>query len=620
MKPTFRKLICAFTLLAAPIAHAADRVHPTSGDDLHDGHLHNHGPLPKTSLLPGFTAKFVDFCGTDLTSDEAKETMRLIKAQREAGLPPLANKNRIIPTIGDRQTFNALAGNFSVSDGTVWTPFEFELVDITTEYYLWVEVTQLADGNVSPTDVVRLRGAMFDSTPSRSINPNQGIVANINQTFGQPPDIDGDGIVDILMYDISPGQGGTLGFVSGADQLIGAGSGNERDILYLDSNEGVRNFTTLAVIAAHEYTHLIHLTYGFDTTFITEGMAEYAMVMNGYYWRGVGYISSISEVSLPLFSWRTSPNGGPGARDYERGGLFFTYIAEQFGPDVVGEMMRDTEKKGAIGLDSVLATRGSTLSDVMLDFHTANHVNDKSVDSRFGYNEPERSSHHTFLTSPPVDGEVESSVGEGGFSFQFAERVEPGSVHYLRLSNVADVDLVYDTPDPTGLFKPSYWLRNRGRVLMRSEDGTTSSVDIRPGTQNVRLDGNFSAVTFILIHDNPNLPRGDVSSIEAFWTPLSLATDVKDAVEVPQDIAISEAWPNPFRNALHLDVALQNTERVRVDLVDMMGRTVSRLIDGVLPAGTNSLRLDAVDMPSGMYLVRVVTRDQVVTRSVVRVN
>ena len=52
----------------------------------------------------------------------------------------------------------------------------------------------------------------------------------------------------------------------------------------------------------------------------------------------------------PLFSWRTNPsNGGPGARDYERGGLFFTYIAEQQGHEIVGEMMRDTEKKVPLG-------------------------------------------------------------------------------------------------------------------------------------------------------------------------------------------------------------------------------------------------------------------------------
>ena len=620
MKPTFWTLICAILLLAVPLGHAADRVQPPVPADLHAGHFHNHGPIPETSLLSGLGVHLADFCGTDLSSDAAKAVMKQVLAQRMAGITPLANKNNIIPKIGDRRTFNALAGPVSESN---WSPFEFELVDITSEYFLWVEVGELVIGNVGANNVSQLRSAMLDATPSRSINPSQGIIANNNQTFGQPPNVDGDGMIDILMYDIGQGSGTTLGLVSGSDQLIGVsdGTGNERDILYLDSNEGLRNFDTLAVIAAHEYTHLIHFSYGLDNTFISEGMAEYSMVMNGYYWRGIGYISSVSEVSLPLFSWRTNPsNGGPGARDYERGGLFFTYIAEQQGHEIVGEMMRDTEKKGAVGLDSVLALRGSSLSDTILDFHTANHVNDKSVDPRFGYNEPERSSHNTFLTSPPVNGEIEAAGGEAGFSYQFSAQIEAGSVHYLRLSNVADVDFVYDTPDPTGLFKPSKYLRNRGRILLTSPDGTNTIRDIRPGSQNIRLDGNFSSATFILIQDNPNLPVGDRSSIDAFWTPLSLATDTPRDEQLPLSVTISDVWPNPFRSALQVFIGVSQTRPVTVDVVDILGRPVAKVHDGVLPMGAHPFHLNTSDWPPGTFLIRVRTDQSLVTQLVTHLN
>ena len=93
--------------------------------------------------------------------------------------------------------------------------------------------------------------------------------------------------------------------------------------------------------------------------------------------------------SQPLFNWRDG--GGPGARDYERGGLFFTYVANRVGYEAIGEMLRDEVKKGAAGLDSVLAQHGSSLSDIILDFHTANFLNDQTEDVRFGYNEDRKS-------------------------------------------------------------------------------------------------------------------------------------------------------------------------------------------------------------------------------------
>ena len=558
------------------------------------------------------------FCGTDLSSDRVKADLARIRADRRAGKYALVQRSRRIPDIGDRQTFNVSEDD---SNGNrTWIQLEFELKDKTSLYHLWVEVAELDNGNVDQNDVSALKNVIHDSTPSRSINPGQGIFANNNDVFGMPPNVDGDGVVDILMYDIGRGSGSTLGYVSSADQLLNPpdGQGNARDILYLDSNEGTRNLSTLAVIAAHEYTHLIHLTYGWDATFITEGMAEYAMVMNGYYWRGVSFIGSVYEVSLPLFTWR-SDQGSSGFRDYERGGLFFTYIGEQLGADVVGQMMKDTEKKGAAGMDSVLALHQNSLSDIILDYHTANYLNDQSVDSRFGYDEPERSSFHTFLTSPPVDGEATSNTGEGGYTFQFNENINAGSVHYLRISNVAQFSFTYDTPDPTGIFYPEKVLRNRARLLLQHSDGTFSTQDVEPGGSEIILDGKYNSVTFVLIHDNPEIAIGDRSSIYAGWTPLSMATDT-DQAEVPEAFTLESVYPNPFSSRATVSLSVDRTEPVTIELVDMLGRHRLTLQDGLLPAGQHSLSFDASGLEPGTYLLRMRSGSLADTRTITLVR
>lgn len=339
------------------------------------------------------------------------------------------------------------------------------------------------------------------------------------------------------------------------------------------------------------------------------------MVMNGFYWRGINFMSSVYEVSLPLFTWRQD-QGSVGARDYERGGLFFTYIGEQFGAEVVGQMMRDTQKKGAAGMDSVLAMHGSSLSDIILDYHTANRVNDRSLDSRFGYNDPERSAHQAYLSSPPVNGEIPASTGEGGFTMQFNENINAGSVHYLQLSNVAGLSFLYDTPDPTGIFYPEKILRNRARLVLEDTGGVISTMDVQPSANEIIVEGEYARITFILVHDRPEIAVGDRSSIYAGWTPLSQATDVAASSSLPGSFGLESVYPNPFTGRATVSVSLDRASPVRIDIVDMLGRVRTYQDHGLLAAGNHNLAVDAGSMDPGTYIVRVTSDNRLDTKLV----
>ena len=581
--------ILAFLLFLAAPVNAADRVHSTEESVASRvqlplfGHSHPIG-------AEGY------FCGTDSESEEARANLASYRAARMAGAYPLARKGGSQPpNLGDRQTFN-------VSE-TTWIQLEFELVDITSLYYLWVEVAELSNGNVQPSEISQFRSAIHDSTSSRSINPSQGIFANNHDVFGLPPNVDGDGLVDILMYDIGRGTGSIGGYVSSSDLLSDLPDGvrNSRDVLYIDSRLGSN---TLFAVAAHEYTHLIHHAFGSDQTFISEGYAEYATVMNGSFWRGITYTSSISEVSQPLFNWRDG--GGPGARDYQRAGLFFTYMANRVGHEAIGEMLRDEVRKGAAGLDSVLALHGSSLSDILLNFHTANFLNDQTEDVRFGYNEPERSFHHTFLTSPPINGEIPSAVGEGGFTLDFEEFINAGSVHYLRFSDVTNFIYTYDTPS-IPIFLPEKRMRNRARALLRHHDGTFSSLEMDPSDTSRTITGEFDSIIIVFIHENPNAAPGDQSSLDAAWTPLSLVTDSEDEVFLPSSTSLAQNFPNPFSTSTRIPLSVSRSQHVRIEVFDLLGRTMSLVANETLAAGTHSFSVDADSWPAGMYLIRMST-------------
>jgi peptidoglycan/xylan/chitin deacetylase (PgdA/CDA1 family) len=64
-------------------------------------------------------------------------------------------------------------------------------------------------------------------------------------------------------------------------------------------------------------------------------------------------------------------------------------------------------------------------------------------------------------------------------------------------------------------------------------------------------------------------------------------------------------YPNPFNPTTTIEFSLPRRDRVDLVLLDVSGRTVRRLADGVFDAGTHRLNLDAGGLPGGVYFYRL---------------
>lgn len=73
----------------------------------------------------------------------------------------------------------------------------------------------------------------------------------------------------------------------------------------------------------------------------------------------------------------------------------------------------------------------------------------------------------------------------------------------------------------------------------------------------------------------------------------------------PATFSLSPAWPNPFNTQTQFTLTLAKTQPVRIEVMDVLGRTVATLHDGPLSARTHSFTFEALGLPSGLYLVRV---------------
>ncbi len=79
--------------------------------------------------------------------------------------------------------------------------------------------------------------------------------------------------------------------------------------------------------------------------------------------------------------------------------------------------------------------------------------------------------------------------------------------------------------------------------------------------------------------------------------------------DVPEAFALHAAYPNPFATTTTLRFDLPKAAEVRVTVYDVLGREVTRLVDAPMEPGAHRATLQATDLPSGTYLVRMTAGD-----------
>ena len=117
------------------------------------------------------------------------------------------------------------------------------------------------------------------------------------------------------------------------------------------------------------------------------------------------------------------------------------------------------------------------------------------------------------------------------------------------------------------------------------EDGEAS---FQAGTHTLSLlPGEFHVWTDV---DIPS-PEPGLITVDAENEPLASASPLR-------------AFPNPAANRLAVEVSVASPGDLRVDVLDVLGRTVLTLHEGPTGPGTQRVEADVRHLPAGVYLVR----------------
>ena len=83
--------------------------------------------------------------------------------------------------------------------------------------------------------------------------------------------------------------------------------------------------------------------------------------------------------------------------------------------------------------------------------------------------------------------------------------------------------------------------------------------------------------------------------------------EVEVALGVPDVARLTPPYPNPFREQTRFSVTVQQPQRVRVEVYDLLGRRVAQLFDGALAAQQQQdVTFEAAGLATGLYVYRVI--------------
>ena len=158
---------------------------------------------------------------------------------------------------------------------------------------------------------------------------------------------------------------------------------------------------------------------------------------------------------------------------------------------------------------------------------------------------------------------------------------------------------------------------NAGVIGSNPEIGT--NVDIEEG---VAMQYDFKSVYGSVMMDWFGVSESDVRTylFEDFQhIPIinDCQTTSTQHVEPTPNIAV-DSYPNPFRSQFTVTVTTDRTETVRIDVADVMGKTVKAVTNRSFRQGTHKIPVAGHDLGSGIYFVRVQVGTAVKTLRVMR--
>ena len=102
-----------------------------------------------------------------------------------------------------------------------------------------------------------------------------------------------------------------------------------------------------------------------------------------------------------------------------------------------------------------------------------------------------------------------------------------------------------------------------------------------------------------------------ISSFTAGFTGFQTTSiTLEQRTDFTEGFTLDQNYPNPFQSTTEISYSLQTGQYVRVEVFDLIGRSLAVLVDRQQPQGRYSVRFEGSNLPSGTYLYLIQTEQQ----------
>lgn len=296
--------------------------------------------------------------------------------------------------------------------------------------------------NVTEKDLEQIQTTFNKRTPPKSIDPSKGIYGIDTDSFGNPPDTDGDPKVNLLITNFDQFQGtGFDGYFNPFDQMDDETAwkefqqhSNETEILYLNSASKTTPIASdyMKSVVAHEFEHLITFNYDpEETSWLNESCGEAAMTLCGYY-TDKNHVKNYAEHPGTVLVSDQYVNYGACL-------LWGTYLFEQLGKDFFKPLTRN-KKQGVESINEVLKEVGSkhNFESLFSNWVAANYASSKGVKN------PEF--HYNFIDVPPMKLSATLSPSKT----EYSGTLKYTGVNYIAIDNTKNGNITLNINSNSG--------------------------------------------------------------------------------------------------------------------------------------------------------------------------
>ena len=76
-------------------------------------------------------------------------------------------------------------------------------------------------------------------------------------------------------------------------------------------------------------------------------------------------------------------------------------------------------------------------------------------------------------------------------------------------------------------------------------------------------------------------------------------------IDLPKTYELKQNYPNPFNPLTSIRYGLPKTSNVKIEIYNIIGKSIKILIERQMPAGFHQVEFDARNLPSGIYFCRI---------------